>query len=370
MLATWWVGVWRRFGWWVGGPLAVVGALAVLLFVLFPMTWWVAGPTVYEGLAVPELGPSPSVEERAARATAAKENAAAVNAVRQTLLQGFGGTAALTALVFTARSYLLNQRGQYTQRYKDAIEQLSSEQMAARIGGIYALEHVMRESERDHETVVEVLAAFVRENAPRNTVTPQSVVSSPWGQRMHPPTGVEEPAAPVEAKKGPPTDVQTALTVIGRRPKRPEKNRVDLSNTNLQQANLRRANLQNANLREANLQNAYLTEADLQEADLREANLQNARVGGVNLQNGNLYKTNLKNAKLGIANLQNANLREANLQNAYIRRAVLQHAYLDEAKLDYADLRGATGVDLTGVASQEGVVLDSDNGKPFGDGSG
>ncbi|WP_285758429.1 pentapeptide repeat-containing protein [Nocardiopsis ansamitocini] len=358
--------------------------VAALYVVLFPLTQLVAGSTVTEGLKLPNGAKAVD------RLAAAEKQAAAINAVRQTLLQATVGLAAVVALFFTARSYLLNQRGQYTQRYKDAIEQLSSDKMASRIGGIYALEHVMRESRQDHETVVEVLAAFVRENAPRTGVAPQLVVAPPRGQWMHPPTGVEEPAAPVKVTKGPPTDVQTALTVIGRRPKRPEKNHVDLSNTdlqnanlfganlqharlvgaNLQNANLRDANLQNANLRDANLQHAYLIEADLQHANLRDANLQHANLIEADLQHANLRDADLQNANLVGANLQNARLVGANLQNANLVGANLQHANLSKAKLDYADLRGATGVDLTGVASQEGVVLDSHNGKPFGDGSG
>jgi hypothetical protein len=44
--------------------------------------------------------------------------------------------------------------------------QLASENLTERLGGIYALEHLMLESERDHQTVVDVLAAFVRARAP------------------------------------------------------------------------------------------------------------------------------------------------------------------------------------------------------------
>ena len=62
-----------------------------------------------------------------------------------------------------------------------------------RIGGIYALERVARDSRRDHPTVMEVLAAFVREQWPP----------------------AEDSGEPPERTTRP--DVQAAATVIGRR---------------------------------------------------------------------------------------------------------------------------------------------------------
>ena len=82
------------------------------------------------------------------------------------------GLLAAGALVFTARNYILSQRtfelteqGQVTDRYTKAITQLGDEKLDVRIGGIYALERVARDSERDHPTVMEVLAAFIREHS-------------------------------------------------------------------------------------------------------------------------------------------------------------------------------------------------------------
>ncbi|HXT93389.1 MAG TPA: hypothetical protein VN714_29505 [Trebonia sp.] len=46
-------------------------------------------------------------------------------------------------------------------------EQLGSDRLDVRLGAIYALERIMIDSERDHPTIVEVLAAFVREHCPK-----------------------------------------------------------------------------------------------------------------------------------------------------------------------------------------------------------
>jgi hypothetical protein len=84
------------------------------------------------------------------------------------------GAGALIALIYTARKhaldrqmFALSEQGQVTDRYSTAIAQLASDKLEERIGGIYALERILADSERDHSTVVEVLAAFVREHAPQ-----------------------------------------------------------------------------------------------------------------------------------------------------------------------------------------------------------
>jgi hypothetical protein len=50
-------------------------------------------------------------------------------------------------------------------RYLRAVEQLGSDIREVRIGAIYALERVTVDSAKDQPTVVEVLAAFVRERS-------------------------------------------------------------------------------------------------------------------------------------------------------------------------------------------------------------
>jgi hypothetical protein len=60
------------------------------------------------------------------------------------------------------RTHELTEQGQVTDRYTKAIEQLESEKLDVRIGGIYALERVARDSARDHPTVMEVLRVHPR----------------------------------------------------------------------------------------------------------------------------------------------------------------------------------------------------------------
>jgi len=68
----------------------------------------------------------------------------------------------------------------------ELLGQHDSDKIVVRLGGIYALEGVMKTSEQYHQPVLEALCAFVRDGA--NTDTPE-----------------------------PPADIQATLTVIGRR---------------------------------------------------------------------------------------------------------------------------------------------------------
>src|SRR5215211_5252617 len=70
----------------------------------------------------------------------------------------------------------LTRQGQITERFTRAIDQLGNESLEIRLGGIYALERIDKESpERTyHGTVMEVLTAYVRENSRWEPVEPST----------------------------------------------------------------------------------------------------------------------------------------------------------------------------------------------------
>src|SRR5262245_35597990 len=93
----------------------------------------------------------------------------------------------------------VGQQGQITERFTKAIEQLGDkERLMVRLGGIYALERIAKDSASDHWSVMEVLTAFVREQAPAHTM-PLDKTSRE--------TETEE--SPHELK--PPSDIQAIL---------------------------------------------------------------------------------------------------------------------------------------------------------------
>jgi uncharacterized protein YjbI with pentapeptide repeats len=250
----------------------------------------------------------------------AEKRISAETAARVALIQGVGGlllfgTAYISFLNLkaTQRNVLIAEEKQVTERFSKAVEMLSNENsIHTRLGGIYALERIANDSDKDYWQVMEVLTAFVRERSP------------------YPPS--EE----TQGDKQLPTDIQAVLTVIGRRKHsygNGEKNGFDLGWTDLRGAFLQGANLVGANLASANLQRVWLQDANLEEACLHETNLQ----GGW-LQNTNLRDTDLTAANLYRAKLQNANLEDANLQHANLQVAKLQHANLQRADLSNANL--------------------------------
>jgi uncharacterized protein YjbI with pentapeptide repeats len=116
------------------------------------------------------------------------------------------------------------------------------------------------------------------------------------------------------------TDIQAALTVIGRRAEGPGA--VDLTKANIQGAHL---------------DDAHLSGANLSRAYLREANLSGAHLGDATLSVANLRRTNLSGVYVGRANLSGANL-----SRAYLREANLSDVKnLTQAQLDLACGMGA-----------------------------
>jgi membrane protein implicated in regulation of membrane protease activity len=63
----------------------------------------------------------------------------AASSFRTALVAGLAGLAALGSLAMATRTYRLTQESQITERYTKAIEQLGSDKLDVRLGGIYAL---------------------------------------------------------------------------------------------------------------------------------------------------------------------------------------------------------------------------------------
>ena len=191
----------------------------------------------------------------------------------------------------------LNTDRLVTDRFAKAVEQLGSQDIHVRLGGIYSLERIAKDSPKDHWTVMEVLTAYVRNKSP----LPKGWLETPIGQRKPLPSVT--------------TDVQSALTVIGRREVKndPEGKALDLSRSNLSGADLSGADLNGANLDSAYIARANLTRANLTRADLSGSNLLLTDLNHANLNHANLFLTYLVYATLSYANLSGADLDHADL---------------------------------------------------------
>ncbi|PLS84810.1 MAG: hypothetical protein CYG60_15940 [Actinobacteria bacterium] len=255
----------------------------------------------------------PELQVRHFGKTVAPEDVPALtNEYRRTWAQIIGGFFVLLGLYFTwrrieiARQELEATRDQQvTERFTRAIDQLGAtddkgkKRLEIRLGGIYALERIAGDSlrmedspGRDYATIMEVLTAYVRQNAPWPPEPSEEGSSSPAAAASSDTApdegaaggngGPEGSATPPAPSKPPPADVQAILDVLGRREEDrvPERYRVplDLHGTSLLQARLEGANLQGANLQGANLQGANLQGAILLEVEgLTQEQIESAR---------------------------------------------------------------------------------------------
>ncbi|WP_405514969.1 pentapeptide repeat-containing protein [Streptomyces canus] len=243
----------------------------------------------------------------------------------------------------------LTREGQVTGRYVEAIKLLASKQLAERLGGIYALERIMKDSDRDHRTIVEVLSAFIRTSLQEAEAERKKDKQQDPGEERQESRGLTRKLASLIVL---PEDVKAALAVLSRRESAQQQAvQVELSDAQLahhnlggvkwQGMNLERANLEGANLKGANLDGANLAGADLNEATLTRASLKDTSLRHASLASADLVYADLTHAHLDDARLTQAVMNKANLARARLVRTDLQHASLNEATLDGANLTSA-----------------------------
>jgi uncharacterized protein YjbI with pentapeptide repeats len=277
---------------WVGAiPLAVAMAAALWF------AWWLWWRL-----------PKRQVSRLSLKIRDAKARADTEDNFRKTMSQLLGGAAVLVGAGLAYLQFTQQQQASHdlliSNQVSKGFEQLGSDKAVVRLGGIYALEGVMNTSAQYHQAVIEALCAFVRD-------------------------GTSD-----EAKIGdhaPSTEIQAALTVIGRRHPVLLQGEINLVGADIPRANLARANLSFAHLEGVNLKGANLGGANLRFADLREANLSGANLSGADMRNAALLGADLTKAKLLDAvmtsvKLMGANLTEANLNSAVISQQELTFA--------------------------------------------
>ena len=244
--------------------------------------------------------------------------------------------------------------GQITDRIATAKQQLGQpgpEKIDLRLGAIYSLEWIMRDSAAHQPAVVDVLSAFVRVHAPAPTAIQHGGGSSGSAVRPLVPSAY----------------IQAVLTVLARRTVTEYSRRVDLRGTDLRGANLHSARLAGADLTGADLTGADLESADLKNATLRGGVLTGARLNRAVLTGADLERVTLIDAQLGLADLSKAALNDADLSGAYLALATLRGTNLIKAglvgtDLSLADLSFAnlTSADLAG-ANLPGTIVTGAN---------
>ncbi|BAQ70102.1 Pentapeptide repeat protein [Rhodovulum sulfidophilum] len=148
------------------------------------------------------------------------------------------------------------------------IEETTEPNIEVRIGAIYALERISQDSDRDHVNVMEILCAYICENSHR---PPSS----------QPPSRSEDTDAAKASlsELTDLTDVQTALTVLGRRAESRRRletaahYRLSLSRCNLAKCDLSGADFSHAKFAGSNLNDAFLYRSRFRDCNFTSASM-------------------------------------------------------------------------------------------------
>ena len=180
----------------------------------------------------------------------------------------------------------LQQRGQASDRYLQAVEQLASPGLDQRLGGIYALKQLYNDSPIDATQIVPVLLTYARGRAPLKNCANDFNVDT----------------------DNPPVDVEAAIRVVGSRPYGSNGSRsLDLS--------------------EMCLRNMKLDYLSLTDADFTESDAQGASFGGTDLSRSLIQKSNWHLANLAGARLDTATIINSDFSNTFMNSITAQRAF-------------------------------------------
>ncbi len=312
--------------------LAVLG-LSASLAALFCAIW------VIPRLLYPPLGLAAlrGVAGAQARIQLQQAQSQLANSARSAVLQALAGLVLVAGAGATWWQVHISRQGQITDRYSKAVDQLASPSVEVRIGSIYAMERIARNSAADRDAILFLLGAFVR-------------IHSPWP--VGAPDGPQHPTAAVDDNlpwmrvRAP--DIQAAMGTLGRLPRSREDPAISLSRVDLRSVALRDSRLSGSRFRYANLARSllggvWLEHADLTAADLRRTTLDHAHLAGANLSRASLQDASLRHADLRHANLSGANLTNTTLDAAQMAGAHANQATIWPAGLD-PDQRHQRGI--------------------------
>jgi signal transduction histidine kinase len=247
------------------------------------------------------------------------------NEYLRTFLTGIAGFALLLQLRFTAEStrvttatLALTEQSHVTDRFYKAIEQLGHESSDVRMGALYALERISRDSDRDFHQVMSIIAAYIRQRA-SNRARP--LVQLPLEREEH----------VVRLSE----DIQCALKIIGRRKRTfPDDAEDDLD-------------LRDTNLRGAVLTDAQFSSVDFTRCDLRNSTFINCSFRYARFVSVDARHTLFSTARLARANFTNANLTDVEFDGDFKSRTEISGEVDSELLEETLDRANFTGANLT-----------------------
>jgi len=243
-----------------------------------------------------------------------------------------------------------------------------------RLGAIYLLEKLAREHEQLHWPIMEILCAYVRENAGPPQGPPKEVVaayaSGLFQRSVEQRKLIEQRERTIDSPR---VDVQAAITVIGRRSATQVKiekfllrlghfqYRLDFSNCNLYKLHidgmnfdlanfskscLELSSFRNINLSNTNFSNSYLQGASIFASELDASFIQNANLQGASIMQSTLINCNFANSNFDGAGLMGNRLHGSDFSDANFRKTNLfrnhfEATYLAGTNFEKADITGS-----------------------------
>ncbi|WP_166416074.1 pentapeptide repeat-containing protein [Cochlodiniinecator piscidefendens] len=192
---------------------------------------------------------------------------------------------------------------------KPIFEEITEPNLEVRIGGLYALERIAQDSERDHIQIMEILCAYIRENSPAPNL--ESIE--------------EQSAHPI-----PRLDIQTAATIISRR----SQKRIRLEWQNRFRLNLTKSNLAGVDFSKGNLSAAMFRECYLEETSFQKANLEGTQFDRSHMNNSDFMRAKLKGTRFNNCSMKQSKpfsrgLALAEIHSIFVDRAKMEHSHLN-----------------------------------------
>lgn len=281
------------------GPVVL---LATSIFLLWKVPWWIdSGHLNDKSLST--------------------GSAALVTGLRTAIVQLIAIVGASIALVFTAHNYMLARRGQVTERFTKALERLGSEEQYVRLGGVLALQEIIRDDADHRDSALDVLLAFIRERTPKRTGVTSATRSERIATvRRDVQRGRNRSAPDPELPDEPDPDVQRALLVLLEH--RPESSRVAPvgipQHDPRARLNLRGLHLAGVRLTGADLRWVDFTDTDLTKADLSCSVLSRSWLHDANLTEADLVRADLSYTRVTGCDFTRAGVAGSNLTNSFI----------------------------------------------------
>ncbi|MGA7934684.1 MAG: pentapeptide repeat-containing protein [Kovacikia sp.] len=257
----------------IGGAIAISVATAMLIMIGVPTAQDVSGNWN-------------NIEKK-------ERSQAGVNLL-QTIATSIGGIAVFWNIVLARRQMAIAHRQTelaqdqmeivreqiINERFSTAIEQLGNSQLAVRVGAIYALARLAKDSPRDYWTIMEMLAFFLREQCPL-------------------PKNITERNGECRYQSHVPKDVQAAVLVLGQRDidQDPADSHLHLIHSDLRGITFAEGDFRNVYFYDSNLSGANFYGANLKGANFWKADLSYANLKGCQLDGAILNKANLGTAK-------------------------------------------------------------------------